>query len=374
MKKAARILVVDDEPGMVRAVVRVLESGHDVVGSHSSREAVNIAKQFDPDLVILDVRMPEIDGFELMELLKATHPGVDIIVMTGSLDDLDQKLIRAIRGRAFYFIQKPFDREVLRTLVERCIELRWRRLESRRHVDRLERELSEARAFQRGLLPLSEMVIDRLALSCRYEPCVELGGDLCDYVPLGSGRVALLVADVMGHGASAAMLTGVVKSAFGASNQGSDDPRAMVHRLWSNMEPFGAERFVTLISAVVSPTERRIDYVNAGHPPGLLIGKDGSVSRLASTGMLVSPAFPDCSWEQRSIAFAPGDFLFLYTDGVSDALAGPAGDGEGALIELLQARQASDVPLLDSVLAHVRERGGGRPQPDDLTLLSAAMR
>ena len=75
--------------------------------------------------------------------------------MTGSLDDLDQKLIRAIRGRAFYFIQKPFDREVLRTLVERCIELRWRRLESRRHVDRLERELSEARAFQRGLLPLS---------------------------------------------------------------------------------------------------------------------------------------------------------------------------------------------------------------------------
>ena len=89
--------------------------------------------------------------------------------------------------------------------------------------------------------------------------------------------------------------------------------------------------------------------------------------------MLVSPAFPECSWEQRSIAFAPGDFLFLYTDGVSDALAGQADDGEEALVELLQARQVSDVPLLDSILAHVRERCGGRSQPDDLTLLTAAM-
>ena len=114
-----------------------------------------MAAEFKPDLVILDVRMPEIDGFELMARLKAAHPGVDIIVMTGSLDDLDQKLIRAIRGRAFYFIQKPFDREVLQTLVERCLELRWRRVESRHHVERLERELADARAFQQGLLPLS---------------------------------------------------------------------------------------------------------------------------------------------------------------------------------------------------------------------------
>ena len=270
MKRPARILVVDDEAGMVRAVERVLAGTHDVLGSRSSPEALAAARRFAPDLVILDVRMPEIDGFELMARLKTEHPGVDIIVMTGSLDDLDQKLIRAIRGRAFYFIQKPFDREVLQTLVDRCLELRWRRLESRQHVERLERELAEARAFQRGLLPLPDMVIDRLAVSCRYESCAELGGDLCDYVSIGPGRIAVLVADVMGHGVSAAMLTGVVKSAFRAASPDGYEPRAMVQRLWTNMDAFGSERFVTLIAAVVSLDERRVDYINAGHPAGLL--------------------------------------------------------------------------------------------------------
>ena len=370
MKRPARILVVDDEFGMVRAVERVLGGTHEVVGSHSSPQALTLAREFEPDLVVLDVRMPEIDGFELMGRLKADLPGVDIIVMTGSLDDLDQKLIRAIRGRAFYFIQKPFDREVLQTLVERCLELRWRRLESRQHVERLERELAEARAFQQGLLPLPDMVVDQFAVSCRYVSCVELGGDLCDYVAIGPGRIALVVADVMGHGVSAAMLTGVVKSAFRASSPQGYEPQAMVRRLWRNMDAFGTERFVTLIAAVVSMDERRVDYVNAGHPAGLLFSGQRGVSRLGSTGPLVSPAFRDCTWEQRSVTFDTGDLLFLYTDGVSDALAGPEDCGEEAIVQLARDDAPRDVPLVDVVLDRAREQFGGRPQPDDLTLLS----
>jgi sigma-B regulation protein RsbU (phosphoserine phosphatase) len=376
MKRAARVLVVDDEFGMVRAVERVLAGAHEVVGSHSSAEALVLARRFDPDLIILDVRMPDIDGFELMTRLKGERPSVDIIVMTGSLDDLDQKLIRAIRGRAFYFIQKPFDREVLQTLVERCLELRWRRLESRQHVERLERELADARAFQQGLLPLPDMTIDELSVSCRYVSCAELGGDLCDYVAIGPGRVALLVADVMGHGVSAAMLTGVVKSAFRASHPDGYEPRAVVHRLWSNMDAFGSERFVTMIAAVVSLEEQRVDYVNAGHPSGMIVSSTRGVSQLLpSTGPLVSPALRDCAWQQQSMPFTRGDLLFLYTDGVSDALAGPDDCGEASIVQLLE-QHANDGNgrLLDSVLARVREQFGGLPQPDDLTLLSATMR
>lgn len=375
MKRAARVLVVDDEFGMVRAVERVLASAHEVVGSHSSTEALALARRFDPDLIILDVRMPDIDGFELMTRLKAERPSVDIIVMTGSLDDLDQKLIRAIRGRAFYFIQKPFDREVLQTLVERCLELRWRRLEGRQHVERLERELAEARAFQQGLLPSPDMLIDQLSVSCRYVSCAELGGDLCDYVSIGPGRVALLIADVMGHGVSAAMLTGVVKSAFRASNPDGYEPRAVVHRLWNNMDAFGSERFVTMFAAIVSVAEGRVDYVNAGHPSGLIVSSTHGVSHLPSTGPLVSPAFRDSRWQQRSVAFNRGDLLFLYTDGVSDALAGPDDCGEEPIVRLLQQHaNGGDGHLLDSILATVREQVGSLPQPDDLTLLSATVR
>ena len=104
--------------------------------------------------------------------------------------------------------------------------------------------------------------------------------------------MALLVADVMGHGVSAAMLTGVVKSAFRASSPDGYEPRAMVRRLWNNMDAFGSERFVTLIAAVVSLDERRVDYVNAGHPCRAAVQHRGVAYRLlASSGPLVSPAF-----------------------------------------------------------------------------------
>jgi serine phosphatase RsbU (regulator of sigma subunit) len=369
----SRILVVDDEPGMVRAVERVLGATHDVVGSLSSPAAVAIAREFQPDLVILDIRMPELDGFELMVRLKSEHPDIDIIVMTGSLDDLDQKLIRAIRGRAFYFIQKPFDREVLQTLVDRCLELRWRREENRRNVHRLERELAEARAFQQGLLPAPDMDIDRLAISSRYVSCYELGGDLCDYVSIGSSRVALLVADVMGHGVSAAMLTGVVKSAFRASNADGYEPLAVVQRVWRNMAAFGYERFVTLIAAVVAIDDGRLEYVNAGHPAGLLHTADGRIEQLSSTGPLVSPAFSSLSWQQRSVTFHERDLVLLYTDGVSDALVDEYELAEDLVLNIVR-KHGAGAALLDAILAEVRERSGGRAQPDDLTLLTATIR
>ena len=93
-----RILVVDDEPGMLRAIGRVLGAAHHVTVSGSSREALARAAAAPPDLAILDIRMPELDGFELMARLKALHPDIDVILMTGSIDDQDEKLVRAIRG------------------------------------------------------------------------------------------------------------------------------------------------------------------------------------------------------------------------------------------------------------------------------------
>src|SRR5262245_32342701 len=101
----SRILVVDDEPGMLRAVERVLSDEYEVLTSRSGSDALSIAGTLHPDLAIVDVRMPDVDGFDLTAQLKASSPHLDIILMTGSVDDLDDKLVRAIRGRAFYFIQ-----------------------------------------------------------------------------------------------------------------------------------------------------------------------------------------------------------------------------------------------------------------------------
>jgi phosphoserine phosphatase RsbU/P len=368
--KQARILVVDDEPGMVRAVERVLGDSHRVAGSSSSRNALSLAAEFNPDLAIVDVRMPELDGFELMDRLKASFRDLDIILMTGSIDDLDEKLVRALRSPAFYFIQKPFDRDVLRTLVERCLELRWRREEHRRTLHRLEREIAEARAFQQSLLPAREAVVNGLDICCRYAPCAQLGGDLYDYASATSSDTALLIADVSGHGVSASMLTGVVKSAFHASHLDGYEPDAVVNRVSTGLAAFAAERFVTLFAALIARDDRQLRYVNAGHPAIALWSATRELEWLESTGPIVSPVLP-WTWETRALPIHEGDQLLLYTDGVSDVLADADGDASTDLRTIVERHRTGGAPLLDAILDATQQRLEGRGQPDDFTLLTA---
>jgi phosphoserine phosphatase RsbU/P len=370
--RRARILVVDDELGMLRAVERVLSDEHEVVGTRLAREALSVAEAFHPELAIIDIRMPDLDGFELMARLKARLPAVDVILMTGSVDDLDEKLVRAIRSPAFYFIQKPFDREVLRTLVERCVELRWRREEHRQNVKRLETEMAEARAFQESLLPHRESVVNGVAVCCRYTPCSTLGGDLYDYAAAPEGRTALLVADVSGHGVSAAMLTGIVKSAFHASHVDGFDPLAVVQRVSMGIAAFSAERFVTMIAALISPQEREMRYVSAGHPPMVRWGTSEPFW-LGSTGPLVSPALAASTWRAAAVSMNEGDHLLLYTDGVWEVLADHAGRAEARLTGAIGRASAGGAALLDEILTDVHRELAGGLQPDDLTLLTASV-
>jgi serine phosphatase RsbU (regulator of sigma subunit) len=330
-----------------------------------------VASGFHPDLAIVDIRMPDLDGFELMAALKTRFPEIDVILMTGSVDDLDDKLIRAIRSPAFYFIQKPFDRDVLKTLVERCLELRWRRDEHRRHLARLETQMAEARAFQQSLLPEFEAISQRLAISCRYIPCSGLGGDLCDYAAANDGQTALLIADVSGHGVSAAMLTGIVKSAFRASHADGFEPLAVVQRVWTGLAAFSPERFVTLFAALIAPDEGRLRYVNAGHPPVALWGRSRETAWLESTGPLVSPVIAAHRWDRALVSIGEGDHLLLYTDGVSEVLAGPDDTGQARVGHAIDRTSAGGGSLLDAILADVQSELAGRPQPDDLTLLTA---
>jgi sigma-B regulation protein RsbU (phosphoserine phosphatase) len=371
--KRARILVVDDEPGMLRAVERVLSEGHHVVGTRLSREALAVAEELQPDLAIVDIRMPDLDGFELMAKLKARFPGIDVILMTGSVDDLDEKLVKAIRSPAFYFIQKPFDREVLRTLVERCVELRWRREEHRQNLKRLEAEMAQARAFQQSLLPDREVVVNHVAICCRYTPSAALGGDLYDYAAAAGGKTALLIADVSGHGVSAAMLTGIVKSAFHASHADGFEPGAVAQRISAGLAAFSPERFVTLVAALISPEERQLRYVNAGHPAVLLWGSHRAPQWLESTGPLISPAFAISKWNAETVQIREGDHLLLYTDGVSETLAEDDGGFEARFTSAFERAPTGGASLLDSILADIDEKLAGRPQPDDVTLLTASV-
>ncbi len=369
--RSPRVLVVDDEPAMLRTVERVLEPRYEVVTAWDHREALLCVKEHQIDLAIVDVRMPEVDGFEIVSRLRAVNPGLDVIFMTGIVHELDAQLIRAIRERAFYFIQKPFDREVLLTLVARCLELRRLEGENREYVRMLESQLAEARAFQRSLLPPAERVVNGLELVARCESSEALSGDFYDYVTNRKGELAFLVADVSGHGVSAAMLVGVVKSAFRDAREDGYAPRRVVQKISSAIRSFDDGRFVTVFCGRFDADGRVLEYVNAGHPAALVKRGPSGEKAMSLTGPMISPAFPDMEWASDTVTLQAGDQVLMYTDGLSE---GRGTDGElfgvQRLRECFEASDKAGAALIDALFGAVRAFEGGRPASDDQTIVA----
>ena len=371
-----RILVVDDEPGMLRTIERILSARYDVRAVRLPSAALDAANVDSFDVAILDVRMPEMDGFALMARLGELQPDLDVIMMTGSTDERDARLIRAIRERAFFFLTKPFDREVLLTLVQRCLEARRLSRENRAHLSRLESELRAAQIFQQSLLPDRTASLNGFEISFLYEPCDELGGDFCDYILRVDAPGAILVSDVSGHGAPSAMITGMVKQAFHAAVQDDFAPTAVLERIAAASRLFPDGKYITATAVRFKPASRVLEYASAGHPPGLLLANDGSVVLLESSAPMIHPALPEWRCEQRVVRLERGDQLLLYTDGLTEA---QNGDGDEFGFERLVALVPQLAGLTTSVeagstarLAMLRQElarfAGGRPLDDDLTL------
>jgi serine phosphatase RsbU (regulator of sigma subunit) len=365
------VLIVDDEPSMLRSVERILQPLYQVSAVRTLEEALEHARTRRPSLAVLDVRMPKADGFKFLAELRKVVPELDVIFMTGAVHELDSQLIRSIRERAFYFIQKPFERDVLLTLVERCLELRRLQTENAAYLKLLEGELEEARAFQRSVMPPESASLHGYSIATRWQSCTRLGGDFLDYVDAGRDRFGFLIADVCGHGVSAAMLTSVVKSAFHDAHVEAYDPVAVVRRISSGLRGFPDDRFVTVFCGRAH-ADGRLEYVNAGHPPGLVWGKDRPLATLRLTGPMVSPVLGDAGWESQVLALAPGDRLLLHTDGITEAPGTEGRFGDEQLAMLLGESKHVGDELLEEILGRLRQWVGARPREDDWTLLTIA--
>jgi len=372
----ARILVVDDEAGMLRSMERILAPQHEVTALRVPEEAVTAAREQPFDVAVLDVRMPGMDGFELMAALKGIQPDLEVILMTGSAHEADARLIRAIRERAFFFLTKPFDRDVLLALMSRCLELRRATTENKNYLARLERELLAARHFQTSLLPVSPRRIGSVEVRSLYRPWAQLGGDFFDAAPSGKSGVMLLIVDVAGHGASAAMRTGTIKLAFREAVAAGEAPSGVVGRLAGLGRVFPDEGHLTAICARIEPAAGRAEFVNAGHPPAYLVGRDGRLRALDSTAPIVHPALHDWTYDATQVALAPGDRLFLYTDGVIESRrahddGGEAGGEQYGLERLAQALGAPARDLIAAVDRSLEAFRAGRPLEDDVAMVTA---
>jgi serine phosphatase RsbU (regulator of sigma subunit) len=240
--------------------------------------------------------------------------------------------------------------------------------------NRLESELAVARQIQARLLPEAPPDVPGLELAGHSESAREVGGDYYDHLDLGDGRALLVIADVSGKGVPAALLM----SGFRASLLSQDLPRIEVTELVQRLNESVVRsvrpgRFVTAFVAFVDGASGRIEYVNAGHNPPVLVRAAGAEPvTLTDGGPLLGP-FPGVRFERGESALAPGDLLVLYTDGVTEgADATGAMWGEERLVTTLRARASERcATIVRAVASDVRAFEGATGPADDITLLAA---
>ncbi|HLW79567.1 MAG TPA: SpoIIE family protein phosphatase, partial [Terriglobia bacterium] len=203
-----------------------------------------------------------------------------------------------------------------------------------RERERLEQELSVARDIQQALLPKSFHRLRSFQVSGTNRPCLAVGGDYFDLTELADGSIAFVIADVSGKGLGAALVTSLLQGTF--SNLASAPNRAGVLAHVNRFICSHAEmhRYATLYVCVLDPAGR-LEFVNAGHPPPLLI-REGSAEIPFTDACLPVGLFPDAEFKASTARLSPGDTLVLFTDGISEA-----NDPEGELFGLERLRQVA---------------------------------
>ncbi len=369
MNGAERILVVDDDAGLRRTLARILEPPYRVEAVAGATEAMaRLDKSF--ALALVDVRLQDGDGYSLCKALRERRPDMDVILITGSISQPDEKLFRSLEEGAFYFLFKPFDRRVLLALVERCLRLQRERLAKERYAGVLAADLERARLFQQSLVPHEPVEGAGWRVEGRLLSCDALGGDFWLAQPDDGLGLVLAVCDVVGHGVSAAMYAGMLRSTLGAALRRGTAPERVAAELLADADFLAGSTCATMIYGLLDP-DGRVRAFNAGHPPVFRLPAAGAVERLAATGPLLHSVFRDRPMPAQEVAMAPGDRLLSYTDGAYE-VRNPA-DQELGLERLedafaaLRGRPAGEVldTLMDLVLAH----GAGRPVADDVTLV-----
>jgi sigma-B regulation protein RsbU (phosphoserine phosphatase) len=245
-----------------------------------------------------------------------------------------------------------------------------RRLELEKEA--LEKELMLARDIQMRLIPDKPLVLGAWRAEGRLVPAKQVGGDLYDYFMIDDDRAVLSIADVAGKGVPAALLVSTVASSMRAFANGRFSPKEVVEQLNSAVtRSSAAGKFVTFFYAELDRAKGALRYVNAGHNYPLLKRASGEIQKLEVGGMPLG-LFAGAPYQEGEVAFAPGDSLLLFSDGIPEAMDSFHQEYGDERLEALWRGYAPSEPgaaLLDRVYGDVERFRGAAAQSDDMTML-----
>jgi sigma-B regulation protein RsbU (phosphoserine phosphatase) len=376
------ILIVDDAPANLRLLAEMLTArGYRVRAVTSGDRALMSARAAPPDLILLDIRMPGMNGYEVCEQLKAERQTRHIpVIFISALDELHDK-VQAFNVGGVDYVTKPFQGEEVLARVETHLALR--RLQNQlrdanRQLmeanQRMERELALAGKVQASFLPPELEVGAGWQIATMLKPARQTSGDFYDLIPLPNGSLGLLIADVVDKGVSAALfmaLSWILIRTYAVEHptQPGNVLAAVNRRILAEI---GSGQFITAFYGILDPATGKLTYCNAGHPPPLLFGAQHSAvgHSLSRTGMALGVVETE-TWEQGVVELRPGDTLVLYSDGVTEAENEQVvsfGDSRlRANVRASLGRPAQETR--DALLAGIRAFSGEALQSDDITVM-----
>jgi sigma-B regulation protein RsbU (phosphoserine phosphatase) len=371
------ILVVDDTPANLRLLSQMLSGqGYRVRAVTSGARALESARAAPPSLILLDVRMPEMSGYDVCERLKSDERTHDVpVIFISALDDLQDK-VHAFKAGGVDYITKPFQLDEVLVRVETHLALRRLQAQLQEINRRFESELALAGQIQASFLPRALPALPGWALAARLAPARETSGDFYDVISLPGGLIGLLVADVVDHGVGAAMFMALSSSLLRtyAVEHPGDPGRAFAEVNRRILADTDAGQFVTVFLGILDPASGALKYANAGQcPPLLMRGEDAEPARLIRTGPPLG-AFEEGSWQQQTVTLQPGDLLALYTDGVTEAEAEEGTEdffGEERLLATLRsARDRGAQAVVEAILVDVTAFACCEHPADDIALVA----
>jgi sigma-B regulation protein RsbU (phosphoserine phosphatase) len=379
--EAGRILVVDDVE-MNRDLLRrrLQQQGHTVSAAENGRRALEMIRAGEFDLVLLDIMMPEMDGYQVLAEMMGDPALKHVpVIMISAVTEMDS-VVKCIEMGATDYLPKPFNAVLLKARVVSTLEKKRLRDKERLYAKSLERELEIGREIQKSFLPEQLPEVAGWEIAARFAPARQVAGDFYDAFALpATGRIGLVVADVCDKGVGAALFMALFRSllratATGDTVSGTNDAAGLERAVRLTNDYIArthgrACMFATLFFAVLDPATGSLHYINGGHEAPVLLGAGGVRSRLAPTGPAVG-MMADSVFEVATARLAPGEGLLAFTDGVTDARGASGRYGEERLLSLIGRPVSSAASLLDAIEADVNAHVGGADQADDITLLA----
>jgi serine phosphatase RsbU (regulator of sigma subunit) len=313
-----RLVLIDDSENDLAVTRRILERrGYVVQAANNGEDGLRLAAQSHPDAIIVDYRMPIMDGFEVTRRVKNDPElrTIPVLMLTGA--DSPQYVVEGLGAGADDFITKGSDPEVLFARLGALLRVKAYQDELRRVNQQMSRDLQIARRVQEALVPNGSFSGPRFEIRSAYIPSETLSGDFYDYF-LQDELMYLFVADVSGHGLPAAILVSLLKSYIHTETAADTSLATFMARLNDFLFTVSLPTQYATAQLFRVDGEGNLVYANAAHPPFLLHRRAEQRTELLEQPSHLLGAMPDMAYEEHRLKVSPGDTLFVYTDGLTD--------------------------------------------------------